>query len=131
MRKPACRRMRSTSGGSAPASRIGSDCGQPPPIGSLKRAFQHHLDEEQDDEVEEERRDHLVDAEPHLEEGRPEHQQAAASAAATRTSARGRRAAPHRAGPDRDGGERAGVELALGADVVEPRPEGDGGGEAR
>ncbi len=31
------------------------------------------------------------------------------------------------AGSDRDGAE---IELAFGADIPEPRPEGDGGGEA-
>ena len=34
-RRPAWRRMRSTSGGRTPASRIGALCGQPPPIGSF------------------------------------------------------------------------------------------------
>ena len=43
----------------------------------LERALEQHRDEEQHDEVEEQRRHHLVDAEADLEERRAEEQQRA------------------------------------------------------
>ena len=96
----------------------------------LEWAFQHHLDEEQHDKVQEQRRDHLVDAEPHLQERRAEHKEGTGERR-RREDQRDehRRRRLDRARADRDGGERACVELSLGADVVKPRPERDRGGE--
>ena len=93
--RPACRRIRSTSGGSEPASRIGSLWGQPPPIGSFNGPFEHHLHKEEHDEIQKQRRHDLVDAEPHLQQRRPEHQQGACKGRRPAGSAgRGRRTAP-------------------------------------
>ena len=98
----------------------------------LEHALDHHRDEEQGDEIEEQRRHHLVDAEAEAEHQRAEQQQRAGNGAAEH-----QRRDEQRGGQmqtvlraERGGGERANEELALGADIPEARAEGDGGGEA-
>ena len=97
----------------------------------LERALQHHLDEQQHDEVEEQRRDHLVDAEADLEERGHQQQHRTGGGTAHEHGRQGERC---RQGDDAaaqdDGGQRPGIELALAADVPELGPEGDGGGKA-
>ena len=130
--RPACRRIRAMSAGSVPRVEDRRRLRPAAAHRVLQRPFEHHLHEQQHDEIEQQRRHHLVDAEL-------ARAAASARASAARRRAR-RRAAP--AGPgrttapsmapaaDRDGGERARIELALAADVVEPRAERDRGGKA-
>ena len=95
---------------------------------ALHRAFNHHRHEQQDDEVQEQRGDHLVDAEAQTQQHRTEQQQR------TDDHARGhddgdrqnRRQSGDGVVAEPGGGQRAGVELALGADVPQPGAEGDG-----
>ena len=97
----------------------------------LQRAFEHHLHEQQHDEVQQQRGDDLVDAEPRAQQRRDEHQHGARERAGRhdqRNEQTGRRL--DRACADRDGRERAGIELALGADIVELGAECDRGGQA-
>ncbi len=84
----------------------------------LHRPFQQHADDQQGDEVEQQRGHHLVDAEPELEQGRPQHEQRAGGGAGgedQRDQNEGRQV--DRARAQGHGGDRTHIELALGADV--------------
>jgi hypothetical protein len=95
----------------------------------LHRPLEEVAHEQQHDEVEQERGDDLVHAQPHLEERRPEEEEPPRQHRRQRRERQDERAS-ERAGAEDDGDDRARVELRLGPDVPELRAEGDGHGEA-
>ena len=129
--KPACSRIRSNSGGSEPSGRIGSDCGQPPPIESFNGPSSIICTNSSTTKFS----SSVVTTSSTPSRTRssvgPSINNAPASAARQqheRNQDVGRRR--DRPGADRDRGERAHVELPLRADVVELGAERDRGRKA-
>ena len=128
--RPAWTRIRGISVGSAAASMIGADCGQPRLIGSLSGPSSIIWTNSSMTKL----RSSVVTTSSapkrSLRSAGPRKNSAPAMRAGDQHQRdHDPRRRVDRAGADRDGGERAGIELALAADVPEPRPEGDGRGK--
>ena len=97
----------------------------------LQRPFEQHRYEEQENEVDEQCRDHLVDAEANLEQSRDQQHESAGQHCGDRHERQQQRAGPvQQARAHHRDDQRARIKLRLGADVPQPRTKGDGDGKA-
>jgi hypothetical protein len=104
-------------------------------VGVLHRPVQHGRHAQQHDEIEQQRGDDFVDAQPAFSSAGPSSSRAPASAAARNISGKSTAVGSGEAfaamqPADGHRGQRAGIELALGADVEQAGLEGDGGRQA-